>query len=327
MTRKRTTRSVDAIIAAIAARQHGVVERLQLIAAGVTVAQIEGRIRRGLLIRLHQGVYAVGHAVLRPVAHRLAAVLACGSGALLGVRGAAAHWQIRPSAAAAIDVISPQGAGRRRAGVRVHRMEVEPWERTIHDAVPVTTPARTMLDLAEVVPRRALERAMSEAENLRLFDLAAIERVLHAHPRRHGAARLRAALDRAAVGDELTRSELEERVLAICERHAPTAGQRARRRHRGRLLLADSAARRRGRQPPLPPDRGSVRAGSPARRAPDAARDPGPAADEPTDRGRAGRGRGDARRPRPLSAWSVSVRYARKGATRYRFRPLGDATE
>ena len=49
------TRSVDAIIAELAARQHGVVERLQLLAAGVTVAEIEGRIRRGLLIRLYRG--------------------------------------------------------------------------------------------------------------------------------------------------------------------------------------------------------------------------------------------------------------------------------
>jgi very-short-patch-repair endonuclease len=87
------------------------------------------------------------------------------------------------------------------------------------DGVPLTTPARTLLDLAEVVPGRALERAVAEAENLRLFDLSAVERTIAAHPHRHGAARLGAVLSDAAVGDELTRSELEERVLAICVRH------------------------------------------------------------------------------------------------------------
>jgi hypothetical protein len=110
------------------------------VAAGVTVAEIEGRVRRGLLIPLHRGVYAVGHAVLRPAGHRLAAVLACGGGAVLSHRSAGAHWALRASAAAVIDVTSPQGAGRRRAGVRVHRSSIEPWECTMHDAVPITTP-------------------------------------------------------------------------------------------------------------------------------------------------------------------------------------------
>ena len=219
MARKPATRSVDAIIAELAARQHGVVERLQLLAAGVTVAQIEGRIRRGLLIRLYRGVYAVGHAVLQPAGHRLAAVLACGGRAVLSHRAATSHWALRAFAATAIDVTSPGGSGRVRAGLRVHRSRLEEWERTVHDAVPITTPARTLLDVAEVLPRRALERVVAEAEHQRLFDLAAIERVLDAHPHRHGAGRLASLLADAGVGDELTRSELDERVLEICDRH------------------------------------------------------------------------------------------------------------
>jgi very-short-patch-repair endonuclease len=219
MARQLATRSVDAIIAALAARQHGVVARLQLLAAGLTVAEIEGRVRRGLLIPLHRGVYAVGHAVLRSAGHRLAAVLACGDGAVLSHRSAAAHLALRASSATRIDITSARGSGRARAGLRVHRGAIEPWERTVHDAVPVTTPARTLLDLAEVLPRRPLERALAEAENLRLFDLAAIDRVLAAHPHRHGAARLRALLGDAGLGEDLTRSELEERVLALCDRH------------------------------------------------------------------------------------------------------------
>jgi predicted transcriptional regulator of viral defense system len=219
MARQLATRSVDAVIAELAARQHGVVERLQLLAAGLTVAEIEGRVRRGLLIPLHRGVYAVGHAVLRPAGHRLAAVLACGGAAVLSHRSAAAHWDLRASAALTIDVTSPKGSGRTRDGLRVHRTSLHDWERAEHDGVPITTPARTLLDLAEVVPRRSLARAVAEAEQLRLFDLAAIERVVAVHAHRHGAARLRALLSDAGIGDGLTRSELEERVLAICDRH------------------------------------------------------------------------------------------------------------
>jgi hypothetical protein len=138
--------------------------RLQLLAAGVTLAEIEGRVRRGVLIPLYRGVYALGHAVLRPAGYRLAAVLACGAGAVLSHRSAAVHWALRRSAAMVIDVTNATGLGRAREGLRVHRSAIEPWECTLHDAVPITTPARTLLDLAEVLPRRALERAVSEAE-------------------------------------------------------------------------------------------------------------------------------------------------------------------
>jgi Protein of unknown function (DUF559) len=85
----------------------------------------------------------------------------------------------------------------------------------VHDAVPVTTPARTLLDLAEVVPRRSLERAVEEAEALRLFDLRAVDRVLAAHPHRHGARRLWKVLGDTALDEGLTRSQLEERLVAL----------------------------------------------------------------------------------------------------------------
>ena len=219
MARQSATRSVDAVVVAIAARQHGVVARRQLTAAGLTVAVIEGRVRRGVLIPLHRGIYAVGHAALHAAGIRLAAVLACGDGAVLSHRSAAAHWGVRASAATAVDVTAPRGSGRTRHGIRGHRGRLHPFEATVLDAVPVTTPARTLLDLAEVVPRRGLERAVDEADGLRLFDLRAVERVLAAHPHRPGARRLGRLLAEAGLGDALTRSELEERVLAICDRY------------------------------------------------------------------------------------------------------------
>lgn len=95
-------------------------------------------------------------------------------------------------------------------------MAVYPFEIAARHGIPVTTAARTLLDLAEALRRRELERAADQAEGLRLFDVEAITQVLDAHPGRHGAARLRRLLTDYTIGEELTRSELEERILAIC---------------------------------------------------------------------------------------------------------------
>jgi hypothetical protein len=85
--------------ASLGARQHGVVALTQLLEAGVTAPTVRYWVQRRRLVRLHAGVYAVGHAALRPEGHRLAAVLACGPGAVLSHASAAAHWRIRRSAA------------------------------------------------------------------------------------------------------------------------------------------------------------------------------------------------------------------------------------
>lgn len=219
MVRERAQRSVDARIAALAARQYGVVTRRQLVALGVSGAAIEARVRRGRLHPLHRGVYAVGHPVVGIDGRRLAAAWSCGPHAVLSHRSAAGLWGLRADASARFDVTVPTRAGRRpRRGIVVHRMAVRPFEVTARDGIPVTTPARTLVDLAEVVGRRPLERAADEAQGLRLFDLVAIERVLDAHPGRHGSARVGALLAGYGIGAGLTRSELEERVLAVCDR-------------------------------------------------------------------------------------------------------------
>jgi hypothetical protein len=95
-------------------------------------------------------------------------------------------------------------------------MALEPFETTVLDALPLTTPARTLLDLAEIVGAHDLERAVARAEGLRLFDLTAVERVMETHPTRAGSRRLARLLASQTLGDGLTRSELEERVLALC---------------------------------------------------------------------------------------------------------------
>ena len=221
MGAKRDEHLADRRIAGVATRQHGAVSRAQLVAAGLSRRQIERRIAAGRLHRLHRGVYAVGHRSVAVDGLRLAAVMSLGAGAVLSHRSAAAHWAIRASAATRIDVAVPcAGSRRSRDGLAVHRLSsLRPEQVTTHRGVPVTTPARTLLDLGAVVSRRSLERALDEVERLRLFDLTAFESVLSANRGNPGALALTTVLREHTAGVTLNRSELEERLLAICHEH------------------------------------------------------------------------------------------------------------
>jgi len=211
---------VDQVIAELAARQHGVVTWRQLLAVGLGRGAIEHRNRSGRLHRLHRGVYAVGHRRLSREGRWMAAVLALGEGAVLSHRSAAALWDLRPSAAGKIDVTVPARTGRaRRSGVRVHRSSALPAsEVTRHDTIAVTTVARTLLDLAEIVPSSSSQRALERAEGLRLFDLRAIRSAIDLHPTRPGSPALAASLAEYEE-DELTRSEMENQFLSLCAEH------------------------------------------------------------------------------------------------------------
>src|SRR2546421_5020497 len=112
----------DAVIARIAARQHGSVSVQQLIAAGISKDTVFNRVKAARLHRIHRGVYAVGHAGLSNEGRWMAAVMACGEGAVLSRTSAAALWGLLPAGRGAIDVTVPSEAGRRRrAGIRLHR--------------------------------------------------------------------------------------------------------------------------------------------------------------------------------------------------------------
>jgi very-short-patch-repair endonuclease len=211
---------VDRSIAALAARQHGVVERGQLRRLGLSNSAIDRRLAAGRLHRVHQGVYAVGHPLLSGRGRWMAAVLACGPGAALSHASAAALWDLRPTAATRVDVSVPGAGGRARPGLRIHRALA--METTTKDGIPVTTPERTILDLAATLPKRALERAIDQAEIQRLLDPASLDALVRAHAGRPGTAKLKAAL---MAPQALTRSELEERMLAICREHALPAPQ------------------------------------------------------------------------------------------------------
>jgi very-short-patch-repair endonuclease len=171
------------------------------------------------LHRLWRGVYAFGHRELRPESRLLAAVLACGPGAVLSHRSAADRWGILPTARAGIDVTVPtQGGRRRRRGIDLHCVRrLDERDVTALDRIPIISAARTLVDLSAVVPDRKLEKAFEQAHVLQLIAPGAIEEALdRAVGRKTAALRRLLAAERSAP--TLTRSELEEAFLALCRR-------------------------------------------------------------------------------------------------------------
>lgn len=213
--------AADRAIAALAARQHGVISRAQLLDVGVTSATIGRWIERGRLVPLHRGVYAVGHRRLRREGFWLAAVLAVGPGALLSHREAAALHGLRPSDRPAIHVTV--AARRRVQGLRIHRVSrLDADDATTVDGIPVTAIARTLVDLAGVVQPRALRKALEEAERSHRLDVRAVEATLKRTRGRNGRGheRIKRALtELASTTTTVTRSALEDRFVSLLDAH------------------------------------------------------------------------------------------------------------
>jgi very-short-patch-repair endonuclease len=207
----------DRAVAALARSQYGVIARRQLRTLGMSDRGLAHAAAAGRLHRIHHGVYAVGHTVLVPRGRWMAAVLACGPHAVLSHAAAGALWELRPSEATIIDVTLPGTGGRqRRKGIRVHRARNLDGQTTTNDGIPVTTPARTILDLATRLDRRGIERLLDQAENARLTDGPSLDALARAHAGHKGAAKLLRTMDDHAPGTTLTRSELEEAFLGLC---------------------------------------------------------------------------------------------------------------
>lgn len=208
--------SLDRRLAALVTHQHGVVSLAQLRAFGLSAPGARYRVATGRLHRVHRGVYAVGRPRLTREGVWMAAVLACGRKAALSHRSAAAHLGLLRGDGKRVDVTAPGRAGRSRPGIAAHSGRLHEDELTEAEGVPCTTVARTLLDLAEVVDRRRLEIAVEQAEVLRVFDLRAVSAVLARAVGRRGAPLLAAVLAEANGHSTITRSELEERFLALC---------------------------------------------------------------------------------------------------------------
>jgi very-short-patch-repair endonuclease len=213
----RRETATDLVIAAIADRQGGVVARRQL---ELSAAAIDHRLRAGRLHLVHRGVYSVGHRVIGVVGRRWAAVLACGDGAVTARPSAAAAFNLRRYSESVVHVLVVGRSGRKqRPGIRLHWCRSLPSDEvTTLDGLPITTPARTLLDLAAGGLRgRHLEAAIDAAERQRLLDFADLHELLERYPGRPGTPSLKAVLARYRGGD--TRSELEILVAELCDRH------------------------------------------------------------------------------------------------------------
>jgi very-short-patch-repair endonuclease len=187
----------DVAVARIAARQHGVVTVAQLVEAGIDKSGVERRLRAGRLHRIHRGVYAVGHDGLSQEGRWMAAVLACGDGAVLSHASAAALWGLmRPIKDGPAHVSLRSRSGRcQRQSIRIHRpRSLAPADLTRRDNIPVTSVSRSLLDLEGTVEPKLYRRAVREAQHRRI------------------------KLDPRIRADR-TRSDLEGDFLDFCRRH------------------------------------------------------------------------------------------------------------
>src|SRR3984885_8153242 len=204
--KRHPDRGIDRLIAALADRQHGVVAVWQLGALGLGYEAIRPRANVGRLHRVHHGVYAVGYRKLTRHGHWMAAVLAFGPDARLSHRSPAALWGIGPGFWK-IEVMVPT-ARRARRGTRTHRATLHEEDIATHSGIPVTSVARTVLDLAGVLTENALTRLIEDADRAELLDGRALDRVIARRPKMAGIVRLRSVLA-AYRGPADTRSKLE----------------------------------------------------------------------------------------------------------------------
>jgi very-short-patch-repair endonuclease len=206
-------RSIDALILACA-DQHVVVTTEELLAAGIGRNAIARRVRDGKLTRLFRGVFRVG-ALETAWTWEAAALRACGRHAVLSHHSAAAVSGIRARRSGPIDVTVAAGHRAGQAGIRVHHSPLEPHEITTLAGLLVTSPERTLRDLAGELPQDELDRAANEAQVQRLTTAAGLRSYLARSSSRPGARALREALREEP---SVTRSELERVFLALIDR-------------------------------------------------------------------------------------------------------------
>jgi very-short-patch-repair endonuclease len=207
-------RTVERIVARLASKTHGVVTRRQLLSAGITEDEIDRRIATGALLREYRGVYRVGHRAPSVEARYLAAVLACGPGALLSGAAAAHLWGLTKGAAPPPEVITR--TERRLRGVTTHRVRSNDVAGTTHRGIPTTTVPFTLIALAAQLPSAELARACHEAGVRYGTTPRQVEDILLRRRNAPGRRQLSAVLH----GDtKITLSKLEERFLELLEEH------------------------------------------------------------------------------------------------------------
>lgn len=217
--RSREGAPEDARIAELANRQHGVVGRQQLRDLGLGPRAIQHRLEVGRLHRLHAGVYAVGHRVVPRTGWWLAAVLDSGPHAVLSHGSAATFWGLRGYSTETTHVTVPHKSTSSRR-IRRHTSVVPEDERRAEDGIPVTSPPRTILDLAATEPLDVVVAMLRELEFLELHDRLSLPHLLERYPGRRGVRKVRLALRRLEEEPPgRRRSKLEERFGPFVRRH------------------------------------------------------------------------------------------------------------
>jgi Transcriptional regulator, AbiEi antitoxin len=240
-----------------ARNQHGVVSRDQLVAVGYKRHAIDHRIRTGRLYPLHRGIYAVGRPHVTEHGRWMAAVLACGDGAIISHSSAAALWRIGVEERDIVELSLPSPFQRRRPGLRVHRRPpLKARDLTREYGIPVTTPIQTLIDMSLRLDRLGVERMINEADRYNLAHPPGIRRALEARPGEPGVARLRHILDRRTLPAHQGGAGTAVPAAHAEGRPADAAHRPVRQRVRSRLLLAGARPGRRDRRPALPPHAG-----------------------------------------------------------------------
>jgi very-short-patch-repair endonuclease len=211
------TQTLDVAVAELARRQHGIVERGQLIALGFEPGAIKRRIQAGRLHVIHRGVYAVGHMAITRQGRWMAAVLASGHGAVLSHQSAAGLWGIWGSGAGETHVTVPRKTRSQRS-IRRHFSVLPDDERMVLAGIPTTSAARAVLDLAAQKGEAAAESALREMEYHGIYGPVSLPALIERYPRHKGTPIVRVCLERLAddPGGRI-RSDLEEAFLPFLD--------------------------------------------------------------------------------------------------------------
>jgi very-short-patch-repair endonuclease len=211
-TERHTAMNADLSVARLAAGQQGMITTAQLLDAGLNKQAITRCVASGWLVRGYQGVYQLG-VFPGPFGAEAAALLACGPAAVISHRTAAGYWRLI-AREGPIDVSVPGSIGRKRDGIRPHRASLRDDEIVTRDGIRVTSPARTLLDLAASMPERQLDRLVEEAQVLGLVTRAELLQAVAAGARRPGVRKL-AAIVGSPDEPAFTRSEAERRLVEL----------------------------------------------------------------------------------------------------------------
>lgn len=203
------------------------VTRTQLLDLGFSRQAIEHRLRSGRLHAIRPGVYSVGRPGLTQHGRWMAAVLACGGGAVLSHSSAAALWRIGFEKRGLIELSLPSHSDRRRPHLRIHRRpSLRPRDVSAEYGIPVTTAVQTLIDMTLRLDRTGVERMINEADKYNLTHPPELRAALDERAGAPGVARLRRILDRRTF--RLTKEELERRFLPLARKAGlptPLTGQ------------------------------------------------------------------------------------------------------